>query len=103
MLARQRIFICGQSIFTQAIAATLTARPDVELRCFDAQRPHIAARLMKESPALVILEQHDKPDHIALTLMHHNQPLLMLNMETGEAITFTGQEIVVTELSALML
>ena len=103
MLARQCIFICGRSIFTQAIAATLTARPDVDLRRFDAQLPHIAARLMKESPALIILEQNDKPDPIALTLMRHNQPLLMLNTQTGEAITFTGKEIAVTVLSALML
>lgn len=102
MLARRQIFICGQSIFTQAIAANLTARLDVELHHFNAHLPHIADRLLDANPTLVILEQGDKPDNIALTLMLHSQPLLMLNTQTGKAVRFTGQEMMVTELNTVM-
>lgn len=101
MLSRQRIFICGQSIFMQAIEANLATRPDIELRRFDSHLPHIVDRLVKQNPDLVILERCHELDKLALDLLRYDQPLLMLDMQQGKTLAFTGQQIHVTAINEL--
>ncbi len=89
---RQRIIICGTSIFLSAIEAGLTALPELEVIHFHPHLPGVVERIADLEPDMIVVEQNDTHGDLALALLNRSLPLVELDALTGQGTFLTGRK-----------
>ncbi len=88
-----RIVICGQSISTAAIEASLAAMPEVEVIRLDPRFPALMTRILALQPDIVVIERNDAHDSLARSLLCQGLPLIELNAQSDQGALFTRHQI----------
>ncbi|MCP4542718.1 MAG: hypothetical protein GY832_36815 [Chloroflexi bacterium] len=89
---RQRIIICGTSIFLSAIEAGLAAWPGLEVIHFHPHLPGVVERIAALEPDMVVVEQNDAHGDLVLALLSRGLPLVELDAQTGQGTFLTGRK-----------
>jgi len=91
------IFVCGQSVFMQAIMAGLRQMPDVEVRQFDLQHPLVSTWLVQERPQLVIIEVGGEAQSLTSELLATDVPLLVVDIRNGRTKLLASETLPIAE------
>ncbi len=90
---RQRIIICGTSIFLSAIEAGLATWPGLEVIHFHPHLPGAVERIADLEPDMIVVEQNESHSDLTLALVSRSLPLVELDALTGQGTLLTGRKL----------
>ena len=88
-----RIVICGQSISTAAIEASLVTMSEVEAVRLDPRFPALLERILALQPDMVMIERDNVHDNLARSLLSQGVPLIELNAQSDQGSLFTRHQV----------
>ncbi len=93
---KQRIIICGKSIFLSAIEAGLAALPELEVIHFHPHLPGAMKRIADLEPDMIVVEQNNTHSDLILALLNQNLSLVELD-EAGQGTFLTGRKLPISD------